>query len=76
MFSVLCHNSKDGTYSVIDWEDTQVDRLSSQEFWECTHSLSGSIKEVKSSDKGIKLLRCLCTILSIVVSHYPITYCY
>lgn len=55
MFSVLCHNSKDDTYSVIDWEDTQVDRLSSQEFWECTHSLSGSIKEVKSCDRGYQV---------------------
>lgn len=46
MFSVLCHNNIDNTYTVIDWNDIQIDRLSPIEFWECVNQFSFDIKGV------------------------------
>lgn len=49
MFSVLCHNDIDGTYTVIDWNDVQIDRLTPIEFWSCVNKLSFNINGVDRS---------------------------
>lgn len=44
MYTVLCYNFKDATYSVIDWNDFMVDRLSAKELYKCVKKLHFDVR--------------------------------
>lgn len=49
MYSVLCYNFKDATYSVIDWNDFKVDRLSAKELYKCIKKLHFDVRGMDSA---------------------------
>lgn len=49
MYSVLCYNFKDASYSVIDWNDFKVDRLSAKELYKCIKKLHFDVRGMDSA---------------------------